>query len=283
VVIAIRIPVCSKLLCIAAVSAMITLTASTADAQQVARNGNRKVSTIGELQRGKLNPNIRRLRGLNFSTLGLFADSEVFGQFNAPQPFIFPLPDFSGAGLDFTGVSFDEYLTLVANSYELTDSSDYLFRFQFQNEVSAVNPGFVPTFDQVVQAHQQDFVNGGGFLPFADPTNPTVPEPKPDPFVPLDPIFTTPLIPKTPVASASDSSPVASAGLLAAEIANASADPDTLAPASASLAESTASNLTLGNWNPGTPAGAVSVVPEPATLGLLALGATVLMARSRRR
>lgn len=275
--ISIRIPVLSRLLCVAAVSAMLTLTTAPADAQQATRNGNNRIGTIGDLAAGKLNPNIRRLRGLNFATLGLFGDAEVFGQFNAPRPFIFPLPDFSGAGLDFTGVSFDEYLTLVANSYRLTSSADYLLLFQFQNEVSALNPDFVPTFNQVIQAHQQDFLAGGGFLPFGAPTIPTPPAPEPEPFVPFEPVFTTPLVPVTTVTQNTSS-----AGLLAAEIAPG----DTLniaSPHELSLDLDTGLVVLASASQPASPAANVSVVPEPATLGLLTLGATALLTRSRRR
>jgi hypothetical protein len=38
-------------------------------------------------------------------------------------------------------------------------------------------------------------------------------------------------------------------------------------------------NEVLGNWNAGTPPQAVNAVPEPATLGLIALGATAMLRR----
>jgi len=265
------------LFCAAGAAAVLTLSVTPAQAQQFTGFRNSRVGTNGDISSIKLRPQIRPLPGLNFSTLGLFGDAEVVGQFNFPQPFIFALPDFAGAGLDFTGVSFPDYLTLVANSYDLASSTDYLQRFQFQNIVTAQNPGFIPTFQQVIQAHQQDFLAGGGFLPLSGtPVTPTKPEDLPPTFTPIDPVFTTPLIPKTTGAGNPDTNTdTSSAGELAGVIGDATGltlDNTTglAIPAGASQAAAAA-------------AASVSVVPEPAALGLLAMGSFALLGRVRRR
>jgi hypothetical protein len=271
-VIAIRISVLSKLSCIVAASCMLTLGAMPADAQQYRGTRNSTIGTIGDLPNGLIRPRVKPNYNLRFGPRGLFRGSELFGQFSAPRQFVFGLPDFSGAGHDFTDVSFDDYLTFVANSYQVADSADYLLRFQFLNEVTAQAPDFIPTFSQVVQAHQQDFIAGGGFLPFGAPTIPTIPEPEPEPFEPFDPVFPGPF---DVVDNGDSDSDTSSASQLAAEIVpvggdlGGDADTGVIVPTSASQSQAQAAN--------------VSAVPEPATLGLLALGATALLGRSRRR
>ncbi len=307
----------SKLLCVAAVSALPVLAGTPVHAQQFAGFSNTRVATAGDLATGgKLNPRIRALPGLNFSTIGLFGDSEVFGQFSAPRQFIFALPDFSGAGLDFSEMTFDEYLNLVANSYELADSADYLARFTFQNPLSTtgnflftdfpdliaefngrragevnrleaqfgvtdlnelppqllsvINAQFQSFESAVIQSlesraaevlHEEDFTAGGGFLKFTERPAPTGGD------VPLD----GPLTPR----GDGDTSDTSDDGQLASDIApivdslgGDNGGADIVVPTSASQGQTQAAN--------------VSVVPEPATLGLLALGATAMLVRRRR-
>ncbi len=262
-------------------SALITLGAAPVQAQQYAGTRNSRIGTLGDISANKINVKTSTTFGLNFRTLGLFGDSEGFGQFSFPRPFIFALPDFSGAGHDFDGVTFDEYLNFVANSYELSDSSDYLFRFQVQNEVSAANPGFVPTFQQVIDAHQQDFVAGGGFLPLSGiPVTPTNPDDLPAPFEPLGPPFTP-----FPTGAAADptgttdppdttgTDDTSAATLLAGSGVLTGTE---LADALDLIEQGSASQAAAQQ------AANVAVVPEPATLGLLVAGATVLVGRRRR-
>lgn len=213
---------------------------SPAEAQQYRGSGNSRVSTIGDMPSGLLKARVRRGYSLNFSNLGLFGDAEVYPVYdatNAPAYFIFPLPDFSGAGLDFTGMSFDSYLDMVARSYESTSVGDYLLQFIYQNEFTA-QTGYTPQYSEVIQVHQNDFLAGGGYLPLSGgPTIPVDPDDLPvvDEFEP----FFNPLTPVTPAA------------------------------ASASQGEQTAA--------------AVAVVPEPATLALITLGAAGMLTRARRR
>ena len=279
---AFRNSVFSKLSCLVAVSTLFTLALAPVQAQQYAGTANRRVTTTGDISSGKLKPKINPLRGLNFSTLGLFGDAEVFGQFNPPRQFIFALPNFAGRGLDFSNMTFDEYLSLVANSYELSDSSDYLFRFQVFNEVTAANPNFIPTFQQVLDAHRQDFVAGGGFLPLQGaPVTPTNPDDLPAPFEPLDPPFTPFPTGATADTTGTNNSPgntgtdtsaatlLADSGILTDTQLNDAIN--LIDQASASSASQTAPQQ----------AASVAVVPEPATLSLLVAGATALVGRRR--
>ena len=101
---------------------------------------------------------------MSYRTLGLFRDAEVYPIYdpkNQPAPFIFPLPDFSGAGHDFSGMTFDEYVDFVASSYKSPSAGLYLFNFIYQNEYTAAF-GYVPDYSEVIFVHEQDFVAGGG-------------------------------------------------------------------------------------------------------------------------
>ncbi len=319
----IRISVLSRLLCAAAVLALPVLAATPAQGQFFTGFSNTRIATAGDMATGgKLNPRIAQLPGLNFSTLGLFGDAEVFGQFSFPRPFIFALPDFSGAGLDFTETSFNEYLTLVANSYRIADTDTYKNSFLFTNSFSITNNrNFFGFYDDLQGAfdlfqadlgaflnanpqltvnerirfatdptalpsdlndaafnriHGADFLAGGGFPGFGAPFTPT--GTVGDSSVPLPG-------PLTPPGDADDSgtgsgsTDTAGISEFAAAIApvddglddGSPGDGDTefLAAASASQAQP-------------TPAANVSVVPEPATLGLLAMGGFALLGRSRR-
>ena len=269
----------SKLSCVLAVAVMATVDVAPVQAQQYAGTRNSRQGTIGDISNKKLTAQIVKLSGLNFRPMGLFGDAgfdDPFRPFEQPSLFIYALPNFADAGLDFNGMSFDEYLTLVANSYTHTNSSDYLFRFQFQNEVSAANPGFVPDFNQVIQVHQQDFLAGGGFLPLPDDAvTPVIPVPD----GPEEPPVFTPFPTGEPAEDTTDdptdntSSDTSAASLLEGsgvltdiELADAL---DILNQASAS--ESAPESAPV-----------VSAVPEPATLGLLIAAGTALIGRRRR-
>jgi PEP-CTERM motif len=321
-VIAIRISVFSKLSSLMAVSAVLTVgVVEPVQAQLYSGTRNSRIGTLGDLTGQKLRPQLRGLPGLNFSTLGLFGDAEVFGQFSFPRPFIFALPNFSGAGLDFNGVTFEEYLTLVANSYELSDSSDYLNRFSFQNPNSVVgnlllneSPSLSAEFDQRLtgeidrlraqfgvddlnnlppellpsvnlsfqsfrfnliqeleilapeRLHKEDFVAGGGFLPLVgEPVTPI----NPDDIVIDDPVFTpfpTDALADPTGTDTSVEELLTDAGILTdIELNDALELIDQVSASQA--APQTAAN--------------VSVVPEPATLGLLVAGAMAVVGRRR--
>ncbi len=320
----IRISKVSKLFCVAGAATLLVLTTTPAQAQQFSGFRNSRVGTLGDLSSIKLRPLIRPLPGLSFSTLGLFGDAEAFRPFEAPDLFIFAIPNFSGAGLDFNGVTFDEYLNLVANSYEVSDRDIYKNAFLFNNSYSvANNRNFFNFYDDLTgvfdlfltdrqaffdanpqltandrirftldpsalpsdlndaafnRIHAGDFLAGGGFFPLSgDPVTPTNPEDVPPPFEPIDPVFTTPLIPKTAGAGDSDTNTdTSSAGELAGIIGDSTGltldDTTGLAAVPASASQAAAA-----------PAASVSVVPEPATLGLLAVGSLALFGRSRRR
>jgi PEP-CTERM motif len=225
--------------------ASLLLIADQSNAQQASFNGNVRVGTFGDISQGKLSARTRAFFGLRLGPGGLFGDAEVFGDFSQPRQFVFPLPNFSGAGLDFNGVTFQEYLQLVANSYEVADINDYLFRFSFLNEISAASPGFIPSQDQIIQVHQNDFVAGGGFLPL------------PPDFITPDPILPTPLVP--PTDPGDDGVPL----------------PDPL-PGGPIVPTSASSSLSA-------PALSVSTVPEPASLALMSMGVGLMLRRSRRR
>ena len=137
----IRKAIISKLSCLLAVAAMASLDVAPAQAQQYAGTRNSKQGTIGDLSASKLSSRVERVHNLRFGTMGLFVDAgadDPFRPFEIPNPFIYALPNFSGAGLNFDGMTFDEYLTLVANSYENTNSGEYLSGFAFRN-ASAFN------------------------------------------------------------------------------------------------------------------------------------------------
>jgi len=230
------------LIVLVAVASLLMVTAQSS-AQQVSGNGNSIIGTTGDISLSKLRPNVVRSFSPRFGPGGLFADAEVFG-FSQPRQFVFPLPNFAGAGLDFNGVTFNEYLLLVANSYEVADINDYLFRFSFLNEITAQTPSFIPTQAQVIQIHQNDFLAGGGFLPI--PGNPIIPEPilpqpLPGPIIPGDdgPIFDP--FPGSPIV-----------------------------PISASSASGSSAPIVA------------SLVPEPATLALVTMGAGLMLKRTRR-
>ncbi len=262
----------SKLSCVLAVAVMASVDVAPVQAQQYAGTRNSRQGSIGDIDAKKLNAQIEKIPGLNFRPIGLFGDAgfdDPFRPFEAPGFFTYPLPNFAGAGHDFNGMTFDEYLTLVANSYTHLDSSEYLFRFQVQNEISAANPGFIPTFDQVVGVHQQDFLDGGGFFPLTGgPATPVLP---PDPTDPVDPPVFTPF-PTGDTTDPTDGDSSAStllenSGILTdAELADA-----------INLIEAAGASESAP-----PPAALVSNVPEPATLGLLVATGTALIGRRRR-
>ena len=239
-----------------AVAALLVTTGSV-QAQQYISANNSQITTVGDIASNKLKPDIYRFFGPQYGPSGLFADSEIFFiDFGPGSPFIFPLPEFSAAGHDFTGMTFEDYMLLVANSYELDNVNDYFLMFTYQNEVTAEFPDFIPNYTQVLQVHQNDFVAGGGYLPLADPTipgpiynpipdDPTIPDSDPDDFTPL---------PDDPIIPGDDD------------------DGSFPRPESSASDEIAASTYSL-----------VSVVPEPASLGLMMLGAGALLARSRKR
>lgn len=241
-------------LSLVAAAAMLMQTAP-AQAQYRVGSGNSEIGTIGDIPTINLSPKIKQLPGLNLRPVGLFPDSEIYPYFdpdNAPAPFIFGLPNF-GETMDFTGVTFEEYLETVARSYRVQDLtygtsfSDvdvYFDLFTRQNEVTHEFPDFIPTFSQVLQVHQQDFLAGGGYLPIPNETRQAVDPPEDpiefEPFpndgtIGFDPI--DPVVPDSPF---------------------------------------------RGNSEEESTAAAVSVVPEPATLGLLTLGAAACLSRRRR-
>lgn len=273
-----RFSITSKMFLVAA-AALFLVPATPTHAQFFAGTGNSRIGTIGDIDGSRLANRVNRSFGLNLSTLGLFGDAEVFPEFRPPRPFIFSLPNFSSSQ-DFTGVSFNDYLERVAGSFGLS-VNDYLLQFQFQNEVSAANPGFIPTFQQVIQAHQSDFLAGGGFLPFAPPRVPADPRDKPGEFTPIEPIFTTPLIPATGAGSETDTTTDTNdVANLATEIVDGTLNIDDSGALTLStgnvLVESTSANQSAAS------AANVAVAPEPATLGLLTLGTGMMLGRRRR-
>lgn len=278
-----------KLSCVLAVVAMVAVDVAPVQAQQYAGTRNSRQNSIGDIDSNKLNAKVRSVPGLRFGPGALFVDSEIYGQFSAPRPFIYSLPQYSSAGLSFDGVTYPEYLNLVANSYGLSDTDLYKNLFLFGNSFSVNNQAnFYEQYDDLVDI-QQFFIND--FAAFGDAFELTIEEqvryltdPSALPsdlndaafdrahqqdfltgggFFPLsggpvtagkDPEF-TPLPTNDPVGDTS-----AATLLEGADILNqASASQE--APESAPV---------------------VSAVPEPATLGLLVAGATALIGRRRR-
>lgn len=230
-------------------------------------NTNSEVGTIGDMDDGKIKPPVNKVYRLNFGAAPLFAGSELYDP-PSFKPYIFPLPDFSSRN-EYFDISFEDYLNQVASSYGLS-LNDYLFQFQFQNEVTAENPDFIPTFQQVIQVHQNDFRAGGGFLPFDKPTIPQKPQDDPDAFEPLDPIF-------RPLPTGDDTteteSDINNDASLASQIVG-----------GGTLTLDNTGSLTLEGNNivgEGLTVANVAVVPEPATLGLLTLGAVIMLGRRR--
>ncbi|GAB4197277.1 MAG: hypothetical protein Kow00105_11370 [Phycisphaeraceae bacterium] len=258
---------CKSLLALTLV--VMFVAAPTAQAQQFRGSGNSKIPTIAEMPGSKLKPRIRQSFGLNLRPLGLFRDAEVF-DFGTFRPFIFPLPNLSSRE-EFIDISFEEYLEKVAGSYGL-DVGTYLTQFQFQNEFTAQNPFFVPTFDQVIDVHRQDFAAGGGFLPLPEPTIPQPPAEEPaDDFEPLEPIFTTPL---TPLTGTDSSTTTADVAALAQNIVGNDVPVGDGDGADAPI-------LPVGASQSAAPVANVTLVPEPASLGLLSMGASLLLIRRR--
>ncbi len=228
--------VVTRCLSVAVAVMIMVAVAAPASAQQYAGTRNQEIGTVGDMPAFLLKPNTKATRlSLRFGPAQLFGDSEVFS-FNPPRPFVFPLPDFAERGFDFTDMTYEEYLTFVANSYELQVPLDYLFRFQIQNSVTAEFPDFIPTFDDITSVHQSDFLAGGGYLPL--PGGPTIPSP---PFTGL------------PFPGLPDP--------------NATAESDLIDSVSASASQQLAA--------------ASVAVPEPATVGLLALGVAGCLVRRR--
>lgn len=255
-------------------AALLLATATPSQAQQYA-GANERIGTIGDIASSKLRPGIRSIPGLNFSTLGLFADAEVY-DYSMPSPFVFPMPVFGYSGWDFSHDNYEDYLNTVASAYDLADGQTYRDWFVAQNVYSMTNGlPLLSGFDDLSQKytfyqtygdmffqyyypdenpatlfrdlnyeafdrlHQADFMAGGGFYPFVDKA---IPEPiVTDPFVPFegDPVIPTTL--------------------------------DAVQAEAASASQSASQ------------AAAVVAVPEPATLGLMTLGATMLMTRSKKR
>lgn len=244
---------CTKLLTktlpVIAVVMCLASAAAPTFAQQYLGPRHQEIGTVGDLPAFLLKPGIKSTGlSLDFGPTGLFRDADVY-DFKLPDPFIFPLPGFAERGVDFTGKTFEEYLTYVANSYDLVDYIDYLFRFQVQNSVTAEFPDFIPSLDQVYSVHQQDFLAGGGYLPL--PGEPTIPG---EPYVELpDPTLPDITLPEPPF------------------------DPldDPTIPGASAIADEVTSSASQQM------AAAVSVVPEPATLGLIALGAAGCLIRRR--
>ena len=273
-----RISVLTKIV-LAAAAALILIPDTPAQAQRYRGGRNSVVGTIGDMPDSKFRAQTRRSFD-RFSTRGLFGGSEFLFEPFDRRIFVYPMPVFSDAGHDFTGKSFDEYLNIVAGSYGLTNAGDYLFRFQVHNAFT-IEFDYVPTFDEVLNVHQTDFLAGGGYLPIpGDPTIPTDPDDLPKPFEPIEPIFTQPLIPRDTAdqdtGDAGTTVDVVETAALAADIAATLDDPataqallDAVAPASASQAAQQAP--------------AVAVVPEPASLALITLGAAGVLSRARRR
>jgi hypothetical protein len=232
-------------------------------------NTNSEIGTIGDLADSKIKSPVNKVYRLNFGASPLFAGSELYDP-PSFKPYIFPLPDF-GSTNEYFGVSFEEYLNKVAGSYGLSLDT-YLFQFQYQNEYTATY-GYVPQLSEVIQVHQNDFVAGGGFLPFGDPTIPQKPQDDPNEFEPLDPIF-------RPLPTGDDTteteSDINNDANLASEI---------VGGGTVNIDESGTvtldGNLLVGD-SASQSAASVAVVPEPATLGLLTLGTGLLLGRRRR-
>lgn len=286
-----------------AVSAVLLFVSATPTlAQQYAGSRNPLIGTVGDLDTSKLRSRVTSAFNLRFGPAGLFAGADVF-DIPSYKPFIYPLPNFSSSE-DYTGVSFDDYLEQVARSYGHSIER-YLGEFAFQNEYSMTNG--VPLYEgyqdlgqvsnylnigglnlvntafpdfasnsvselltklndiALRRIHERDFAAGGGFLPFDKPTIPNDPQDD-KPFIPL-PVPGTPPAPDT----STDNNDIAN---LANEIVGGGAL--TLNNTGSLNLEGNnivGENLTVAN---------VAVVPEPATLGLLALGTGLMLGRRRR-
>ncbi len=303
----------STLSCVFAVALMGAVDVAPVQAQQYAGTSNSRQSSIGDIDQKKLNAQIEKLPGLNFGTIGLFGDAEVFVFPGAPRPFIYSLPQYADSGLSFDGVSYNEYLNLVANSYGLTDTELYKYLFLNSNSFSVANQAnFYQQYGDLVgihqlflsdfsafqatynlgtetlvryltdpfalpsdlndaafdRAHQLDFLAGGGYFPL--PNTPITPNTDP-----VDPPEFEPFPTNDPVATDETADPAAdtSAATLL-EGADVLTD-DELADALDILNQASASQDAADS------APVVSVVPEPATLGLLLAGATALIGRRR--
>ncbi len=101
-------------------------------AQQYRGSGNTRIATIGDLARGKL----KSQTYLSFSTLGLFGDAEAYLVYEPPNPFSFPMPDLSSKGYDFSDVAYEDYLQLLASAYRTPDTDTYTQMFIAQNAYS---------------------------------------------------------------------------------------------------------------------------------------------------
>jgi len=302
----------SKLLITGSAMALLMVCSLPAEAQQYRGGGNNRIRSVGDIAPGKINPKVN----LRFRTQGLFSDSEVFGQFSAPRPFLFSVPNFAERGLDFSGLTFEEYLDVVANTYEMESGGEYFFRFGFANTLSARGellyqtvPSLVDEVELAVETerqrildvlevdsfaqietdelrqlakdqlefirfsegqarqsqalrevHENDYLAGGGFFRLVG--DPTIPGPV-FPGLPGDP--TVPDLPDPDFPGLPDP--------------DAPDDPDFPGLPTDSLVAQDSGSLdeVVGS------ARGVVFVPEPATLGLMVLGATSLLSRSRRR
>jgi len=285
-----------SLIVFAAVASLLML-ADHADAQQLITNSNPTVGTFGDISQSKLRARVNSAFGLRLGPGGLFGDAEVFGNFSQPRPFIFPLPDFAGAGLSFADATFAEYLDLVVQTYGLPDEAAYKNIFLAQNVFSVTNNlPFFFTFPDLQQRwfgfpdsvkplvlsslndtafdrfHKSDFRTGGGFLPASETETPGAdPADGVGPQLPKDP-FGLPIIPPGPTDTTDDTT-----------------DDTTTDPIFMPFPEPTIptlpGGLTSSSLSAPTPAptASVSLVPEPATLGLMSLGITLILKRSRRR
>ena len=68
----------STLSCVFAVALMGAVDVAPVQAQQYAGTSNSRQSSIGDIDQKKLNAQIEKLPGLNFGTIGLFGDAEIF-------------------------------------------------------------------------------------------------------------------------------------------------------------------------------------------------------------
>jgi hypothetical protein len=301
---------------LAVAASLLFVTIAPVEAQQYRGSGNNVIGTIGDLPTGKVTSRTSRSFGLNYSRLGLFGDAEVYPVYDGPNPYIYPLPSF-GSRQDYTGISFEEYLEQVAKSYGHSVER-YLSEFTFQNEYSMANG--VPLYEgfqdlsQVAQyyriggleliktyfpdyasdnadelfkkisdealkrVHENDFRAGGGFLPLGDPIDP---QDVPPTFEPLPNDGTIgpdgePYEPLPVPGEEDDTDDLNDTAALAAEVAQSSTLDQA---AAASLAAET---LGLSESSSASGSASVALVPEPATIGLLTLGAGAMLGRRRR-